>query len=154
MSTHRTPVRRQTAAEHHLHAPLRQLTAPAPATVKPINPPSGEPAAARARISARGLKAILATADLVTVVAALGAAQYVAKHTGGVPTKTEQDSTWLLIGLSLPVWLLAFVRYRLYQARFLSRRSQELRRIFAATLCRHRLPPAHPEPLAVLQRPA
>jgi exopolysaccharide biosynthesis polyprenyl glycosylphosphotransferase len=133
VGTHRTTVRRQATAERRPRAPVRQLTAPAPATVKSIGLPSGLPNARRPRIPSRAVKAVLAAADLLTVAAALGAAQYVAKHTGGVPTKTQQESTWLLIGLSLPVWLLAFVRYRLYQARFLSRRSQELRRIVAAS---------------------
>ena len=106
-------------------------------------------------MSSRAVKSvILATADLVTVATALVVAQYVAKHTGSVPNKTQQDSTWLLIGLSLPVWLLAFVRYRLYQARFVSRRSQEFRRIVGAAVRRHRLPAAHPQRVAVLQRPA
>lgn len=132
VSTHRTTVRRPTGADHH-RASSRQLTAPAPATVEPITLPVGKPAPRQPLVSTRAVKSVLATADLVTVATALVVAQWFAKHTGGVPNKTQQDSTWLLIALSLPVWLLAFVRNRLYQARFVSRRSQELRRIAAAT---------------------
>jgi len=131
VSTHRAGPRRQ-SAEHQLRTPLRQLTAPAPITVKPVQLASEPPPRRRSVLSARVVKSVLRGADLVTIFATLCAAQYVAKHTGGVPTKEQQDSTWLLILLSLPVWMLAMVRYRLYQARFLSRRSQEYRRIIAA----------------------
>jgi exopolysaccharide biosynthesis polyprenyl glycosylphosphotransferase len=75
-----------------------------------------------------------AHADVGAVLLASANSQHLARLPGGTPSRQQEDSTWLLIVLSLPVWIAAFVRYRLYQARFLARRSQELRRIAGASL--------------------
>jgi exopolysaccharide biosynthesis polyprenyl glycosylphosphotransferase len=79
------------------------------------------------------IKALIGGTDLLTVLVAMAVAQAFARRTGQIPLQAESDSTWLLILLSLPVWGAAFVRQRLYQARFVSRRSQEFRCIVAAS---------------------
>jgi len=120
--------------QQQLHSPVRQLTAPAPVTVRrrPLAPPPVR--RLFPRVPASGVKAVIGLADLGAVLVAMALAQHIAKLTGGAPSQRQADSTWLLIALSMPVWVLALVRYRLYQARFLGRRSQEFRRIVGATV--------------------
>lgn len=115
----------QPLRSHH----RRQLQQPAPATVHSIGPTdSVRPGP---RIPARVVKATLVASDLVTVVAALSLSVWLAAQTGGKPSPSQYDRTWLLAFLSVPVWMAALVRYRTYQSRFVERRTQEFRRITA-----------------------
>ncbi len=131
MSMQRAQVSRGAVDAAARPAPLHHLTAPAPSTVKALNRVPVTPH--RFRLPVLVLKAVLGGTDLLTALLAMAIAQAIARRTGQIPLQTETDSTWLLILLSLPVWGAAFVRQRLYQARFISRRSQELRRIVAAS---------------------
>ena len=120
------------AGATHLRAPVKQLTQPAPATVRELG--RIEPPRQRSWMPMRLFKVLLVRADLVTISIALAVGQYRAPRTGGRPTPDQTGGTWRLILLSLPVWLVALERYRTYQARFLARRTQEFRRIAAAAL--------------------
>ncbi len=111
---------------------IAQLTAPAPATVATVEP-LRTTTARRSRLSPWAAKAIVGAADLIVLAMAMVAAMWAATHTGGAPSSLEREVTQQVALLSLPVWILAMVRVRLYQSRFISRRSQELRRIGAAT---------------------
>jgi exopolysaccharide biosynthesis polyprenyl glycosylphosphotransferase len=121
--------------QQQLHSsPVRQLTAPAPVTVR-RRPSTPQPVRRLLPgVPASGVKAVIGLADLAAVLVAMAVAQHFAKLTGGAPTQRQADSTWLLILLSMPVWVLSLARYRLYQSRFLGRRSQEFRRIVAASV--------------------
>ena len=73
----------------------------------------------------RAPKLMLATADVVAVVLAMVTAYGLRDASVDVDT----GATSVLGVLSLPVWLFAFSRHRLYSARYLVQRSEELRRV-------------------------
>ncbi|MPY96150.1 MAG: hypothetical protein GEV08_24730, partial [Acidimicrobiia bacterium] len=131
VSTHRAGAQHQAGSSQQLRARhVRQLSQPAPATVRPIasyDAPRPGP-----RIPARVVKTTLVLADLITIVVALALAFFLAARTGGRPSPDQYDRTWLLILLALPVWLAALVKYRTYQSRFVERRTQEFRRVAGA----------------------
>jgi len=111
---------------------LHQLTAPAPVTLKALD---RLPEAERNRsLPPVVVKSLIGLADLVVVLMAMAGAEMLARRTGEGPTASQMGDTWKLIALSLPVWSAAFVRYRLYQARFLGRRSQEFRRVVGSSV--------------------
>src|SRR5579859_5107441 len=118
VSTHRTGAQRHPVDQRH--SPRRQLTAPAPSTVKPISL-QPHPLRRRPTVHPTAVKALICAADLAAVLLAMAISQHLARLTGGTPSRAQEDSTWRLIALSLPVWIIAFFRYRLYQARFLGR---------------------------------
>ena len=70
-------------------------------------------------------KLLLAAADLVAVAVAMVAA--FALRDASVELNT--GATFVLGALSPPIWLFAFSRHRLYSARYLVQRSEELRRV-------------------------
>jgi exopolysaccharide biosynthesis polyprenyl glycosylphosphotransferase len=68
---------------------------------------------------------MLATADLTAVVLAM----VLAFALRDASVEVDVPATALLGASSLPIWLLAFSRHRLYSARYLVRRPEELRRV-------------------------
>jgi exopolysaccharide biosynthesis polyprenyl glycosylphosphotransferase len=79
-------------------------------------------------------KVSLAAADLIMVVAAMVVAFVVKPILPGAKPAGAQDQ-YLLVGtVSLPVWLLAFARYRLYRARHVTSRLDEFTRIVHAAV--------------------
>ena len=77
-------------------------------------------------------KLMLAAADTAAIVAAMVVAFLVRDASEAV--YLDPRATVLVGGLSVPVWLAAFSRHRLYSARYLVRRAEELRRVGRATL--------------------
>jgi exopolysaccharide biosynthesis polyprenyl glycosylphosphotransferase len=75
-------------------------------------------------------KAALVVADLAMIVLAMVLALLVKPLVpGATPTTGEQNQYFLVGLLSVPVWLLALTRYRLYRARNVASRSDEFVRI-------------------------
>lgn len=70
-------------------------------------------------------KLMLAVADLTAIVVAM----VVASAVRSASVDLDARATVLLGALSLPIWLVAFSRHRLYSARYLVRRPEELRRV-------------------------
>lgn len=77
-------------------------------------------------------KAMLATADTVAVAVAMAVAFALRASLAGAVV--DAVPTAVLGLLCLPVWLAAFSRNRLYSARYLVQRVEELRRVGRATL--------------------
>jgi len=73
---------------------------------------------------------MLATADLTAIVLAM----VVAFALRDASSDLDAGATALLGALSIPIWLVAFSRHRLYSARYLVRRPEELRRVGRAIL--------------------
>lgn len=109
----------------------REFSSPAPTMVKPLGWRAEE--TTKLRLSPITLKILIGLADMSVVLIALWAAARLAALTGSNATTEQMAETRKVAFVSLPLWLLAFIRFRLYQARFLGRRSQELRRIISAT---------------------
>jgi exopolysaccharide biosynthesis polyprenyl glycosylphosphotransferase len=75
-------------------------------------------------------KTWLLLADTAAIVAAMGIAYAVRASVGGPRSLSgAQDAHLLVAGASLPLWLWLFARKRLYQARFLTRRLDEIRKV-------------------------
>ena len=70
-------------------------------------------------------KLMLASADLAAIVLAMAVALALRSN----PAEEGARASVLLGAVSLPIWLLAFSRHRLYSARYLVRRPEELRRV-------------------------
>ena len=104
----------------------REFSSPAPTMVKPLGWRAEE--TTKLRLSPITLKILIGLADMSVVLIALWAAARLAALTGSNATTEQMAETRKVAFVSLPLWLLAFIRFRLYQARFLGRRSQELRR--------------------------
>jgi exopolysaccharide biosynthesis polyprenyl glycosylphosphotransferase len=132
VSTHRTGAQRHPVDQRH--ALRRQLTAPAPVSFQSINLTPEPVRRRRLRLHPSAVKVAICAADVAAVLLAMSISQHLAKLTGGKPTPVDEHATWRLIALSVPVWVIAFIRYRLYQARFLGRRLQEFRRIVSASI--------------------
>lgn len=110
------------------------LVAPATATV-------GAVAAAARPGPARTLgwsplvsKLLVATADAITIVVALGLAMVLARLSGRQSSAHNAAVTRQIALLSVPVWLFALVQVRAYQARFIAARAQEFRRLALASV--------------------
>jgi exopolysaccharide biosynthesis polyprenyl glycosylphosphotransferase len=108
------------------------LTSPAPTTVRPVKLPARTAPGRSSHLSPRTTKAVIAFGDVLVLSLAMFAAMVAATRTGGAPSDLQDQVTKQLAFLSLPVWLGAMLRLRLYQSRFLARRSQEFRRIVGA----------------------
>lgn len=130
----RNRVRDVPATEVRHGARVRELTSPAPQSARDVRVPARTAPGRRSHLGPRATKACIAIADLSVLSLAMLAAMAAAAHTGGAPSPLQADVTQQLALLSLPVWLVAMVRMRLYQSRFLTRRSQEFRRIVAASM--------------------
>jgi exopolysaccharide biosynthesis polyprenyl glycosylphosphotransferase len=78
-------------------------------------------------------KLMIATGDALLVAVAIAVATaYTQRYVVGDPTPL---SGYLLAGaMTLPIWLLALGGRRLYEARFVSRRAEELRRVLEACM--------------------
>ncbi len=82
------------------------------------------------RLRRQAPKLALGLGDLTAVVVAMCAALALRNHLRQGSASTE--SAMLVGALSLPVWLAAFSRHRLYSARYLARRAEEMRRVARA----------------------
>lgn len=82
-------------------------------------------AAAEEQVRRSAPKLMLAAADLTAVVLAM----VIAFRLRDVSVELDARAAALVGASSLPIWLLAFSRHRLYSARYLVRRSEELRRV-------------------------
>ena len=109
---------------------------PANRTPAAVPPDSGSPAGPDIRTTAperrprRGLKATMVLVDTCTTALAL-AVSYV--FYVDVLSKTA-DGVIAIAALSIPIWPIAYAQQGLYQARRLSRRIEELRRLVNATM--------------------
>ena len=105
------------------------LTAPAPNTVQGT---ARTTSTTPSRITPRVSKLLVGTADAATLAVALVAALALSRATGGVASREQERFTSLLALLSVPVWLLALVKVQAYKTRYITRRSQEFRRLLTA----------------------
>jgi exopolysaccharide biosynthesis polyprenyl glycosylphosphotransferase len=96
-------------------------------------PASDGAAGTTARPATRNPKAWLVIADGCTVSLSMLLSFWL-RGTFGPDLYTGAGADHLLVGLvALPVWLMLFARGRLYNARFIDRRTDEIRRIASAT---------------------
>jgi exopolysaccharide biosynthesis polyprenyl glycosylphosphotransferase len=79
------------------------------------------------------IKGAMVAGDLLAVTAAMWLAYLVRVATVGHTHAATERSELLLGAMSLPLWLLVFVRNRLYTARHVADRAEELRRLAHAT---------------------
>ncbi len=77
-------------------------------------------------------KLTLGVADTVAIAASMVMAYLLLGSREGADL--DRDASTLVGACSLPIWLAAFSRHRLYSARYLVRRPEELRRVGRATL--------------------
>jgi len=79
-------------------------------------------------------KALLLLSDLVMVVLAMVLAFVLKPYVPGAKASGVRDEYLLVGALSVPVWLLAMARYRLYRARNVASRTDEFVRIIHAAV--------------------
>ena len=108
------------------------LTAPAPNTVQTVQGTARTTSTTPSLITPRVSKLLVGAADAATLAVALVAALALSRATGGVASREQERFTSLLALLSVPVWLLALVKVQAYKSRYITRRSQEFRRLLTA----------------------
>jgi exopolysaccharide biosynthesis polyprenyl glycosylphosphotransferase len=102
------------------------------------------PEVAPARLPASGIRRVaepwlsspkvgVMAADVLAIATAMLTAYVLRLPRGGPDLRGAQGDHLLLSLLSLPLWLGLFARKRLYAARFISRRTEELRRLVHAS---------------------
>ena len=94
-----------------------------------------EPEVGDARPSTRRTspKVLLVVADGIVISLAMLLSYWLRASSGDNVMKGAADDHLLVGAVALPVWLMLFSRSRLYNARFLGRRLEEVRRIASAT---------------------
>ena len=93
---------------------------------------STPPPAAGSRIHPRAAKLVVVAADCVAAAAAMFVAFHLRAILGGTGIRTDAQRHLLIASVSLPGWVLVFARYRLYTARHVWDRLEEMRRIVHA----------------------
>ncbi|MDY7100752.1 MAG: sugar transferase [Actinomycetota bacterium] len=127
-----TPRDAETDPAVYAERDIMELTAPATQTVRPIT--HRRPTERRKTMSPRVAKTLIGAADLAMVCIAMLIAHQLAAWTGEERSLPDTPTVWQITALSIPVWLFTLVQNRLYQARFVARRGQELRRVVSASV--------------------